>query len=137
MPAVLRDFGLSEALEQLISDIEDSSQIKVLFFNELENSGFKLEKDQQVYIYRVVQEAINNAIKHAQCDEIQLSITVFDDHLALYIKDNGIGFDVGKKEGFSGLGLRNIEERVRLMGGSFYIESEKTGTGIEIEIPIS
>tara|TARA_R110002012_G_scaffold94666_2_gene229080 strand:- start:42429 stop:44129 length:1701 start_codon:yes stop_codon:yes gene_type:complete len=137
MPAVLRDFGLSEALEQLISDIEDSTQIKVLFFNELENSNYRLEKDKQVYIYRVVQEAINNAIKHAQCDEIQLSITVFDDHLALYIKDNGIGFEVGQKDGFTGLGLRNIEERIRLMGGVFYIESGKAGTGIEIEIPIS
>jgi two-component system, NarL family, sensor kinase len=137
MPAVLRDFGLSEALEQLISDIEASTPIKISFFNEIESSDVKLEKDQQVYIYRVVQEALNNAVKHSRAKEIQLSITVFDDHLALYIKDNGVGFDIEKLSDFSGLGLKNIQERVRLMGGIFHIESGRSGTGIEIEIPIA
>lgn len=136
MPSVLRDFGLNEALEQLIDDIQHGSSIRVHYFNELERSEVRLEKEKQVYIYRIVQEAFNNAIKHSQCTELQLSVTVFDDHIALFVKDNGVGFDVTRKSEFPGLGLRNIEERVRVMNGILYIESDTTGTGIEIEIPI-
>lgn len=136
MPSVLRDFGLNEALTQLVSDIESGASIKVRFFNELENSGVHLEKEQHLYIYRIVQEALNNALKHAHCSEIQLSVTVFDDQLALYIKDNGVGFDQKNKEKINGLGLKNIEERVRLLNGTLFIDSDETGTGIEIEVPI-
>ncbi len=136
MPSVLRDFGLNEALEQLISDVESSSQIKILFFNELKVSEPTLQKDQQVSIYRVIQEAFNNAVKHANCQEMQLSLTVFDDRVAVFVKDNGTGFDVSQKAGFKGLGLKNIEERVRLMNGIFEITSNSSGTILEIEIPI-
>lgn len=137
MPSVLRDFGLNEALSQLVSDIESGASIRVHFFNELERSEIKLQKEQHLYIYRIVQEALNNALKHAKCTEIQLSITVFDDHLALYIKDNGRGFGAGRNKESKGLGLKNIEERVRLLNGKLFIESDETGTGIEIDIPIA
>ncbi len=137
MPSVLRDFGLNEALSQLVSDIESGASIKVHFFNELEKSEIKLQKEQHLYIYRIVQEALNNALKHARCTEIQLSITVFDDHLALYIKDNGRGFEASISKESKGLGLKNIEERVRLLNGKLFIESDETGTGIEIDIPIA
>jgi len=137
MPSVLRDFGLNEALSQLISDIESGTPIKVHFFNELEKSGIRLQKEQHLYIYRIVQEALNNALKHSRCTEIQLSITAFDDQLALYIKDNGRGFEIGSTRDSKGLGLKNIEERVRLLNGKLFIESDETGTGIEIDIPIA
>jgi len=137
MPSVLRDFGLNEALSQLVSDIESGASIKVHFFNELEKSEIKLQKEQHLYIYRIVQEALNNALKHSRCTEIQLSITVFDDHLALYIKDNGRGFEASINKESKGLGLKNIEERVRLLNGKLFIESDETGTGIEIDIPIA
>ncbi len=136
MPSVLVDFGLNEALSQLVADITASGAVKIYFFNELENSEVKLGKDQNLYIYRIVQEALSNAVKHSGCTEISLSITVFEDHLVLYIKDNGRGFNAEDRKGFAGLGLKNMEERTRLLQGKLWIESNAEGTEIEIDIPL-
>lgn len=136
MPSVLVDFGLNEALSQLVRDLASGSSVKIFFFNELEESEVRLGKDQNLYIYRIVQEGLNNAVKHSGCTEISLSVTVFEEQIVVFIKDNGKGFDTGEALGFKGLGLRNIEERTRLLNGKLLIESGADGTEIEIEIPI-
>ena len=96
----------------------------------------KLSKAKQVYVYRIVQEAINNTLKHAQCSEIQLSITEFDDQLNVFIKDNGKGFDVNDLASHSGHGIKNIKERSALLNGEAVIESDNNGTTIDINIPL-
>lgn len=135
MPSVLIDFGLSGALEQLVEDIRTSTSVNIQYYNSLKNSDIRFSKDQNLYVYRIVQEALNNAVKHSGCTEISLSITEFEDHLVLFIKDNGSGFKVGEIKEFNGLGLKNIEERTRLLNGKLFIESTNEGTEIEIEIP--
>ncbi|XOV93833.1 MAG: sensor histidine kinase [Bacteroidota bacterium] len=135
MPSVLMDFGLNETLNQLVRDIQHNTPIKVKFVNELESSKTSLDKGKSVGVYRIAQEAINNALKHANCTEIMLSVTEFDDQIVLYIKDNGTGFDPETQRG-GGLGLRNMEERTRTLNGQLMIESGEDGTSIEVIIPL-
>jgi len=95
------------------------------------------EKDipegRKVVIYRIIQEALNNIAKHAQATHIDLLIEKIDNnHLRLFIRDNGIGFDVDKvstvTEDRMKFGLKSMRERVESSGGSFSINSERTST---------
>lgn len=85
-------------------------------------------------IYRILQEAINNVLKHAKATEIQLDIIELDSELLLIIKDNGIGFSTNVMK--TGIGLKNIEKRVGSLDGKFNIISSKEGTTLEIKLPI-
>ncbi len=135
MPSVLMDFGLNEALSQLINDIRGTTSIEIKFVNELEQSRVQLDKTIRVGIYRIVQEAVTNTIKHSNCSKIILSITVFDDHLVLFIKDDGVGFNQEKQKNL-GLGLKNMKERSKTMNGELILESGPDGTSIEVIIPL-
>lgn len=136
MPAVLMDFGLFDALSQLAQSMEKNTGITINYIGEKENEKSKLKKAKQVYVYRIVQEALNNALKHADCTEIQLSITEFDDQMNVYIKDNGKGLiDVSVLES-PGLGFKNIKERTELLNGEVILESDENGTIVEVNIPL-
>jgi two-component system, NarL family, sensor kinase len=136
MPAVLTDFGLFDALAQLAQSTEKNTGIAIKFVCENENEKSKLKKAKQVYVYRIVQEALNNALKHADCTEIQLSVTEFDDQMNVYIKDNGKGFiNVSALES-PGLGFKNIKERTQLLNGEVILESDENGTIVEVNIPL-
>lgn len=136
MPTVLMDFGLFDALAQLseITGKNTGTTIKYSCDSEWEKS--KLKKSRQVYVYRIVQEVINNALKHADCTEIQLSITEFDDQMNMYIKDNGKGLENVQRLESSGFGIKNIKERAELLNGEVIFESGRHGTIVEINIPI-
>ena len=136
MPSVLMDFGMHEALFQLCQNTQKNTGINVQFNSEKDIDRTKLEKHKQVYVYRIVQEVINNAIKHSECAEITISITEFDDQINLFMKDDGKGFEVEKMSYSEGLGFKNIKERTELLNGKLLIDSGKGGTVIEIDIPI-
>ena len=97
-------------------------------------SGARIDDSIQITLYRIAQESLNNAIKHSQANEIKLSITAFDKHVSFYVSDDGIGFDPFKNT--KGNGLRNMRECVKLANGTLEIDSKKSGTTLEIEIPI-
>ncbi len=136
MPSVLMDFGMYEALSQLCQTTEKNTGIAVKYISDRDTERTKLEKARQVYVYRIVQEVINNAIKHSGASEINISLTEFDDQINLYMKDNGKGFDVKTVRRSSGLGFKNIMERTELLNGKILFESGSKGTVIEIDIPI-
>jgi signal transduction histidine kinase len=136
MPAVLMDFGLFDALAQLAQSTEKNTGITINYICDSEDEKSKLKKSRQVYVYRIAQEAINNALKHADCTEIQLSITEFDDQLNVYIKDNGKGLADGSVSESQGLGFKNIKERTELLNGELILESDNRGTIVEVNIPI-
>ncbi len=133
MPSVLMDFGLEEALEEMLRLVEESTGVKTVLTSDSIVDKTKLDHNHQVYIYRIVQEAVNNALKHSGCSEIRVSITEFDDYFELFLKDNGKGIDnLDSKNG--GMGIQNIKERVSLMEGDIEIHSNG-GTSFEISIP--
>lgn len=134
MPAVLIDFGLNEALAQLAKGINESSDIKAYYSYDKAEEALELDKNMQVYIYRIAQEVLNNALKHAECTEIWISFTEFDDEVVLFIKDNGKGLP--KDQSSSGLGFKNIRERANLLQGELFVESDKSGTSFEVKIPL-
>lgn len=134
MPSVLEDFGVGEAIDNLLAQLSTSKTISIRYSNDMKaESG--VGKPIQIALYRVVQEAINNALKHSSCSEIKISISEFDEYIGLFISDNGVGFNIHSP--FSGNGIRNMKERVKLVGGNFEITSNDTGTTIDIEIPLN
>lgn len=97
----------------------------------------RLENTLEVTIFRMIQELLTNAIKHANATEISIHLTQHDDSLNIIIEDNGDGFNSKKVDKKDGMGLANIEKKVEQMGGVFTIDSKKKrGTSILIDIPL-
>lgn len=97
----------------------------------------RIENSLEVSIFRMIQEILTNAIKHANASEISIHLTQHDDSLNIIIEDNGDGFNPKKIDKKDGMGLANIEKKVEQMGGVFTIDStEKRGTSILIDIPL-
>jgi two-component system, NarL family, sensor kinase len=133
MPSVLEDFGAGEAIGNLVNQLNSSSSLNIRYNKDtLEKSG--IPKAVNIVLYRIAQEALNNAIRHARATEIRISLTEFEEHVSLFISDNGHGFD--QNAIFSGNGLRNMRERVKLVDGTIDIHSNTKGTTIEVEIPL-
>lgn len=133
MPAVLNEFGLSRALMNLADDVETQTGIKIIYNSK--NIKAKLSSKFKTYIYRIAQEAINNAVKHADATNILLNLTESSEYLTLRIEDNGKGFDMQNVE--SGNGIHNMKERAALMNALINIKSKKnTGTQIIVNIPV-
>ncbi|WP_420575897.1 ATP-binding protein [Ekhidna sp.] len=133
MPNVLVDFGAGEAIGNLLKQIEDNFSIQVLYKNDMPAES-DIDDDIHITLYRIAQESINNAIKHSKATELKVSMSEFDDHVGFFIADNGIGFD--PEQPAHGNGIRNMRERVKLTNGTIAIRTAKTGTTIEVEIPL-
>ena len=94
-----------------------------------------LDKPQELALYRIAQELINNIIKHAQATTISLQLIHHGDTVMMMVEDNGVGFD--QEEGAAGIGLQNINSRATLLNGNVTIDSEPgSGTLVTVEIPV-
>jgi signal transduction histidine kinase len=133
MPALLMDFGPGEALTLLVEDFRKNTGLTFHFVNELFPEGSQLNKEKGIALYRIAQEALHNAIKHAGASTIKMSVTEFDDHVDFFLSDDGQGFDLPSSN--QGSGLRNIRERVLILGGTIHIDTGKKGTTIEVTLP--
>ncbi len=122
------------SLEGLIKNIEKSSGIACNFKYSSKVDWDSLQGDTKINIYRIVQESMQNCVKHAQCSQIDVVLRVDDDMLELSIADNGIGFDTNR--GKRGIGLRNVTSRVKKLKGTLRLESAKgKGTTVLVFIP--
>ena len=94
-----------------------------------------LSNEAKLHVYRIIQELLNNALKHANATEIDVQVNKMDGHLFIMVEDNGQGFDhTNAKEG---LGLGNLKSRVNVLRGEMEIDSSKDrGTSITVHIPI-
>ena len=132
-PAVLDDSGLDAAIDDLIDQF---SHTGIMVTSKCDSDIGQLPKSIQMTIYRVVQEALNNASKHSGTDVVRIELRKVNGNLHLEIRDFGSGFDVesARKRGF---GLRGMVERVRLLGGECTIESEHdAGTRVSVRLPM-
>lgn len=135
-PGSLDHLGLTEAIESLISDFEKRTEIIYSYKSE---GVLTLNRTTSVAIYRIVQEAITNAVRHANPQNISIRLFSKNGNLNIEIEDDGCGFDVseilGKKSGF---GLMGMLERAELAGGTLNIISHVgVGTKIKGSFPIN
>jgi len=136
MPGTLQKFGLNHAIHELCNKIKLSNTID--FKTDIAPDFPVLDKNLEVTIFRIVQEFINNALKHgfAQKASIKMVSDPEEGKLFIVLKDTGKGFDLKKVEESKGMGLKNIKSRIESYTGFVKISSIiGTGTTYEIMIP--
>ena len=121
LPAILEEFGLTSAIQELIDDYNMSKKISINA--NLEYPLNFLDKTNELHIFRIIQELINNSIKHGKASNIDLNFILSNKTLTLKYIDNGVGFLTEDKSIKNGLGMKNIESRVELLNGNFTIKS--------------
>lgn len=139
VPSTLEDFGLISALDEFIQKIHIASGVLFIFNHEGIEDSERFDKKIELTIYRIAQELVNNALKHAEASEITLKLSARTNKFVFIFTDNGKGFDLEaiKKDPKAGLGLRNIESRLSVVNGTSTIKSEPgKGTNTKIEIPL-
>lgn len=136
MPEILFQKGLLPALQELISRINERRLFTSLSADESEVNP---DKTTALILYRIVQECVNNVVRHSGATELYISINKEADHLAVMIEDNGIGFDQNEPGNQEGIGLQNIRSRVQYLRGSVEwnpVNDDRSGTVVAIYIPI-
>ncbi|MCB4807266.1 histidine kinase [Tamlana sp. 62-3] len=134
MPSSIDDFGVSTAILNFIESIKNSTKTQIIFEDLTKQNDSKITKNQQINIFRITQELINNTIKHAQAKHIRITLSEFDDFISLFYFDDGIGFNLNHVT--LGSGITNIKERVDICNGEVNINSKAGNTTFEIELPI-
>ncbi|MGA0556761.1 sensor histidine kinase [Larkinella sp. VNQ87] len=138
MPTVLSDFGLVPAVKMLADTHDKDSKIDIIFHTNLSNT--RLDKSVEIGVYRIAQEAVSNAIRHADPRQITIDLFEKDNYLHLIVNDDGKGFRIhrSKKEDVKrpSQGIHNMNERAALINGKFKISSAPDkGTKVQVSIP--
>jgi two-component system, NarL family, sensor kinase len=129
LPPVLEKFGLNAGIEELIVEVSSSKLVKVNYINHLKFDFDETER--HLHIFRILQELLNNSIRHGNATEIAINFdTINGVETSTYI-DNGKGFDISNKESQKGLGMKNIESRVNFLNGTLAITS-KVNEGVKV-----
>ncbi|MEP7145460.1 MAG: two-component regulator propeller domain-containing protein, partial [bacterium] len=137
-PYQIERLGLSKAIQSMIDRVSKSTDIN--FVSNIDIIDKLLTPDIEINLYRIIQECINNILKHSNADEVILNIIKGKHELSVLISDNGDGFDadmVKANAGKHGFGLAGIAERTKLFRGKFLINSiPGTGTSVTVKIPL-
>ena len=132
-PSMLDDFGLQAALEWHVRDLARRYSLPVDL--DVEGQFDELPDAYRTCVYRIVQEALTNSVRHANANHVRVHVSGAADTLKVIVADDGIGFDSTQR--VSGLGLRGMEERVREIGGALTIKSAPAGgTTLEVRLPL-
>jgi len=135
MPATLSKLGLVAAIKNVIDNISSHSGPELLF----ETHGFdeRLEESEEISIYRIVLELLNNIVKHAQAGKAVVQLIKYPGYINITVEDNGVGFDYMKtRDQSKGIGLGNIKSRVNYLNGTLDVDSMPgRGTVTIIDIP--
>jgi len=124
--------SLDDFIRQQLQRIEATGFCRTSFVSD--PSFGQLEKGQKIVLVRVIQESLNNAIKHASPSRLDIKISKSGGNRTIEIQDNGVGFDVNQKS--SGIGMVNLKKRMETIGGSFDIQSSPgEGTRIKLSLP--
>jgi two-component system, NarL family, sensor histidine kinase DegS len=138
MPTVLNDFGIDLALKQLVDSTARNTTAQMTFISNLKEK--RLDRNVEIGLYRIAQEAINNAVKHAEATQISLEVSLSNKKAVLRVKDNGKGFNLTGRKSKASVsptnGLRNLHERAHLLDGTLKINSAiGRGTEVIAQIP--
>jgi len=120
LPPILEEFGLKAALEELLEEYSTNTNIHIE--SNIENLP-KLSQNNQLHIFRIIQELINNSIRHGKATELVVYMERDANSFVLRYQDNGKGFTVKDVEEKSGIGLQNIKSRIKVLHGTLKIDS--------------
>ena len=134
-PHILNNFGLISAIKSFIDKVKDTTDIEIEFYSNLSE---RLGTVKETIIYRVLTEAINNTLKHAEASIITIEIKKEENKIHTSYSDNGIGFDIEKTlEAKKGQGLYNMQNRIKTLAGNIeIISNENKGININFEIKL-
>lgn len=128
----LEQFSFTENLEAEVKRINASNKIRMT----VEQVPLTMPKDRQLVLYRIVQEAFQNALKHGEPSQIHITLRMVNGHLQINISDDGKGFDL-QDPARQGFGITNIKLRTALLGGTVQWKAGHPGTVVLIQIPIT
>ncbi|MGH9939936.1 MAG: sensor histidine kinase, partial [Blastocatellia bacterium] len=137
-PYQIDRFGLTKALQSMLDRVAEASEIK--FHYEVDSLEGLFSKEAEMNLYRIVQESVNNVLKHSRATEAEIKIARNGRNLLLRVADNGQGFapDADAEKAGRGFGLTGIAERARMLGGAYSIKSAPgEGTTIHIAIDVA
>lgn len=135
MPNALLKSGLASAVKEFIDKI-DARVLKVNLHTEGLNE--RLDGNVETVLYRVIQECVNNVIKHSGANTLDIALIKDTDGISATIEDNGKGFNVPNKEKFEGIGLKNIQSRIHFLKGTVDFDSSPgNGTLVAIHVPLT
>jgi signal transduction histidine kinase len=128
--------GLTKAISSMFVNIEGASKIK--FDLRIDNVDNLFDKEKEINIYRIVQECVNNIIKHSAATNAMVIVRNSVSHLMIEIADNGKGFDFEfMKSESKGFGLKNMANRISFLDGEIaYCSSIDFATIVKIKIPV-
>jgi signal transduction histidine kinase/ligand-binding sensor domain-containing protein len=137
-PYQLEQLGLTDTIRAMLRKVKEASSIQ--FVVELDEIDDAFPKDSHIHLYRIVQETVNNILKHSEADHAFIEIRKEEHVVRLFFRDDGKGFDVlqqERSEGKTRFGLNGIQERVEILGGTMMMTSTPgSETKTEIEIPM-
>ena len=134
-PAVLDDLGLLPALEWLTDRVESTTGVQI----RLESTGpeDRLDAKVETAVYRTVQEALTNVVRHAKTEHATVIVSLRDTTLEVSIEDRGAGFDPAGVDGTASHGLSGMRERVKSLSGELQVSSAPgEGTRLHIRLPL-
>jgi two-component system NarL family sensor kinase len=138
MPEMLVKFGLDEALKEYCNSVNSTKLITVRYQSfGMENPAKRPDSSVEIIIYRVVQELLNNTMKHASATEALVQLVREGNRLNVLVEDNGKGFDTALLEKQTGAGWTNIRSRIEYLKGQLELSSDPgKGTTVNIELNI-
>jgi signal transduction histidine kinase len=131
-PGVLDDLGLIDAVESLISDYEQRTEMAYIFEHQ---DVPELPKTESTAVYRIVQEALTNSVRHSRATQVSVSMHREDGNLHVQVRDNGVGLQEDQE--VQGYGITGMQERAYIVGGELRMErTPEGGTSIICRVPL-
>ena len=137
MKNLYEELGITKAIKNTIRDVDEHTDIFIS--SNIDDISNTLTKDQELNLYRIVQETLSNIVKHANAEAAKISVIKESKRILIVIKDNGDGFDFSERyNDFKSLGLKTLRERTKYLKGTMKVDSEKNkGTTFSYIIPIA
>jgi signal transduction histidine kinase len=137
VPRLLDEFGLSPAFENMVFRLNESKRANIKLYTNIEKDT-RFNKDIELNLFRCGQELLNNALKYSKASNILVQLILHKESIVLMVEDDGVGFERKNLQPENyGIGLTNIDTRVRMLNGVFNLDSVlNKGTVSSIEIPL-
>ena len=135
MPGLLTKLGFFEAVEDLFENITDKQDLNAVCT--ITGEQDRLAENKEIMLYRIVQEMVNNTLKHAEARKINLDIKILPEMLDIKYSDDGKGFDFKQKLESESIGLKSIQSRVDFLNGKLTVVSRPgEGVNYSVKVPV-